>query len=78
MSKLSRCCLAALEPVDCPECDASGTDSLGDMCDNCDEVTSHVSYDWATPVWHCTICCICDSCMETLEAQDRAKKEEAD
>ena len=36
MIKVSPCCKAELNDVDCPICDASGTDENGSCCDNCD------------------------------------------
>ena len=40
---------------------------ISQPCDPCDAYTRHISYGAGTLVWHCTICCTCDMCMETVE-----------
>lgn len=38
-------------------------------CNLCNDYTRHVSYGTGTPVWHCTLCCACDFCLDELTLQ---------
>ena len=38
-------------------------------CGNCEEETRHLTFGIGTPIWHCTVCCTCDWCMQTVEHQ---------